>query len=191
MSRTLCYARDSSCPTSPWRGGVKASITKSLALFNIPTESVVLTPGEIDRRVFQYSRALDHINLELYHQYDDDVAAALTNIRNAMLWEFIDSKGPRRGVASDGSPIPISVIANPLVTPYFSHIYPTKEDEDRCDNASSNRDDCVALANNGWVWGGGLEMTCETYLRRELVVWGDCVKLRYVFRICAVVGCII
>jgi glycogen debranching enzyme len=49
----------------------------------------------------------------------------------------------------------------------------------------------VAYANNGFIWGGnpsvdfgmpgpmGVADPSCAYFRRELVIWGDCVKLRY------------
>ena len=41
-----------------------------------------------------------------------------------------------------------------------------------------------ALANNGWIWGGNplvdfASNKSKAYIRREVIVWGDCVKLRY------------
>lgn len=42
----------------------------------------------------------------------------------------------------------------------------------------------LALANNGWIWDADplLDFASpgsRTYIRRDLIVWGDCVKLRY------------
>jgi hypothetical protein len=42
----------------------------------------------------------------------------------------------------------------------------------------------LAVANNGWIWANNpLEdfagPKSRAYLRREVIVWGDCVKLRY------------
>ncbi|RUS12453.1 glucanotransferase domain of glycogen debranching enzyme-domain-containing protein [Endogone sp. FLAS-F59071] len=42
----------------------------------------------------------------------------------------------------------------------------------------------LALANNGWIWNANLLQdfagpTSTAYLRRDVIVWGDCIKLRY------------
>jgi glycogen debranching enzyme len=44
--------------------------------------------------------------------------------------------------------------------------------------------DLQALANNGWIWNADplLDFASpgsRTYMRRDLIVWGDCVKLQF------------
>jgi glycogen debranching enzyme len=41
-----------------------------------------------------------------------------------------------------------------------------------------------SLANNGWIWNANplknfAELPSKSYFRREVIVWSDCVKLRY------------
>lgn len=66
-------------------------------------------------------------------------------------------------------------LSNPLVETYFT----------RLEQANSKHPPgSLQLANNGWIWnadplvdfaGAG----SSAYLRREVIIWGDCVKLRY------------
>lgn len=66
------------------------------------------------------------------------------------------------------------MIRNPLVEPYFTRLSP-----------HSQVDPLVySLANNGWIWNADPLQNfalppSKAYLRREVIVWGDCVKLRY------------
>jgi glycogen debranching enzyme len=60
------------------------------------------------------------------------------------------------------------------VEPYFTRLSP-----------EPNADPLVySLANNGWIWDADplqnfALLPSKAYLRREVIVWGDCVKLRY------------
>lgn len=61
-----------------------------------------------------------------------------------------------------------------MVEPYFTRIYP-HYDKDPLK---------YSLANNGWIWNADplqnfALLPSKAYLRREVIVWGDCVKLRY------------
>lgn len=61
----------------------------------------------------------------------------------------------------------------PLVETYFTRLKTDKYDS----RARS-------VANNGWIWDAdplkNFAMSpSKSYLRREVIVWGDCVKLRY------------
>jgi len=61
----------------------------------------------------------------------------------------------------------------PLVEPYFTRLPEAKADPLK-----------YSLANNGWIWNADPLKNfalppSKAYLRREVIVWGDCVKLRY------------
>jgi glycogen debranching enzyme len=66
---------------------------------------------------------------------------------------------------------------NPLVELYFTRLPKNK-------TTSSHPPTSLALANNGWIWAADAltnfaEYPSKAYLRRQVIVWGDCVKLRY------------
>ena len=60
----------------------------------------------------------------------------------------------------------------------LAEIYFTRLETDKHDKSA------LALANNGWIWNADPLANfalppSKSYLRREVIVWGDCVKLRY------------
>ncbi|CCE64830.1 hypothetical protein TPHA_0I03290 [Tetrapisispora phaffii CBS 4417] len=106
---------------------------------------------------------LDEINLPLYRIYDDDVNEILEQLFNRIKYLRISDDGPKLGVITNKSP---------LTEPYFTRF------------VGENDGIEYALANNGWIWNGNplidfASKNSKAYLRREVIVWGDCVKLRY------------
>lgn len=105
---------------------------------------------------------LDEINLPLYKQYDTDNNEILENLYNRINYQRLDPDGPQLGEVT---------VNSPLTEPYFTRF-----------RGTDGKD--WALANNGWIWGGNplvdfASSQSRCYLRREVIVWGDCVKLRY------------
>jgi glycogen debranching enzyme len=67
--------------------------------------------------------------------------------------------------------------SNPLVDTYFTRL-PHNE------VTRNLHPDEMCLANNGWIWNADPLQNfagpgSKAYLRREVIAWGDCVKLRY------------
>jgi len=111
---------------------------------------------------------LDDANLPLYKEYDDEVAEILQQLFNRIKYVRLDDNGPKLG--------PINA-DNPLIESYFTRL-------PRNEKTSNHQDGDLALVNNGWVWAGNALVDnagpeSRVYLRREVIVWGDCVKLRY------------
>ncbi|ODQ64254.1 glycogen debranching enzyme [Nadsonia fulvescens var. elongata DSM 6958] len=105
---------------------------------------------------------LDEINLPLYREYDSDLTIIIDQLYNRIKYTRLDEHGPRLGPITPESP---------LIETYFSRI--------RTPDGSE-----IALANNGWIWNGNPLVDfagpqSKAYLCREVIIWGDCVKLRY------------
>lgn len=105
---------------------------------------------------------INEINLPLYKVYDDDINEILEQLYNRIKYLRLDQHGPRLGKVT---------MHSPLTEPYFTRFY-------------GNDGIKYALANNGWIWNGNplidfASHQSKCYLRREVIVWGDCVKLRY------------
>lgn len=105
---------------------------------------------------------LNEINLPLYKEYDADVEEILEQLYNRIKYLRIDDHGPKLGKITE---------KNPLTEPYFTRL--TAEDGEE-----------YQLANNGWIWNGDplvdfASDKSKSYLHRAVIIWGDCVKLRY------------
>jgi glycogen debranching enzyme len=114
------------------------------------------------------TRILDEVNLPFYKEYDSDVTGILDQVFNRIKYVRIDEHGPKLGPVTKSSP---------LVETYFTRL-PVNETTKRHDPRS------LALVNNGWIWNADAMKDnagpdSRAYLRREVIVWGDCVKLRY------------
>ncbi|KAK3393446.1 glycogen debranching enzyme [Podospora didyma] len=111
---------------------------------------------------------LDIVNVPFYKEYDAEIAEILQQLFNRIKYVRMDEHGPRLG--------PINW-ENPLIESYFTRL-------PRNERTAKHKKEELALANNGWVWGGNALVDnagpdSRVYLRREVIVWGDCTKLRY------------
>lgn len=111
---------------------------------------------------------LDVVNVEYYKEYDAESAVILDQLFNRIKYCRLDEHGPKMGVIGADSP---------LIESYFTRL-PAN------DKTAKHKKEDLALVNNGWVWGGNALVDnagpeSRVYLRREVIVWGDCVKLRY------------
>ncbi|KAH9945728.1 glycoside hydrolase family 13 protein [Amylocystis lapponica] len=110
-------------------------------------------------------RIVDVLNIPLYEEWKTDTQVAVDNIKNRLVYTRLDEHGPKMGAISEKSP---------LVETYFT----------RLTNGTKSDPRKYSLANNGWIWNADPLANfalppSKAYLRREVIVWGDCVKLRY------------
>jgi len=110
-------------------------------------------------------KVVDVLNVPLYREWEKDTSVAISNVRNRLKYTRLDAHGPKMGEITD---------KNPLVELYFTRLA-----------AGADADPLLySLANNGWIWDADplqnfALLPSKAYLRREVIVWGDCVKLRY------------
>ncbi|KAH0534193.1 hypothetical protein FGG08_007219 [Glutinoglossum americanum] len=115
-----------------------------------------------------YSRILDEVNLPYYKEYDAESSEIQEQIFNRVKYMRLDDHGPKVGAITE---------QNPLVESYFTRL-PVNAKTEKHDPRS------LSLVNNGWIWNADAMVDhagpgSRAYLRREVIVWGDCVKLRY------------
>lgn len=114
------------------------------------------------------TKVLDEVNLPNYKEYDVDCSEILEQLYNRISYQRLDPNGPKYG--------PISK-SHPLAEIYFTRLPQNK-------TTAKHPPGALFLVNNGWVWNANaLEdfagPKSRAYLRREVISWGDCVKLRY------------
>ncbi|KAJ1730889.1 bifunctional 4-alpha-glucanotransferase/amylo-alpha-1,6-glucosidase [Coemansia biformis] len=128
---------------------------------------VLIGGGSKNDALEQLRRLLNLLNVPCYHEYDADVRTITRNISERVKYERLNSDSWKFGKPVDDD--------YKIVDPLFTTIEP---------RAPGVPDDRLHLANNGWVWGGSpldnfAGPQSKAYLLREVIVWGDCVKLNY------------
>jgi len=113
-------------------------------------------------------QAMDAINVQFYDEYDEECKIIMQELFNRMKYLRCDEDGPRQGPVGPD---------NPLIETYFTRL-------PRNEKTAGFEDGELVLVNNGWVWGGNALVDnagpqTRVYLRRQVISWGDCVKLRY------------
>ncbi|KAL4884419.1 hypothetical protein BJY04DRAFT_182448 [Aspergillus karnatakaensis] len=113
-------------------------------------------------------KLLDTVNVPFYEEYNSDLSIIIDQLFNRIKYLRIDAHGPKLGPVTS---------ENPLIESYFTRL-PLNE------VTKKHSSKALALANNGWIWNADAMRDnagpdSRAYLRREVIVWGDCVKLRY------------
>lgn len=105
-----------------------------------------------------------------------DLLQAADNVISTINYERLADDGPKKKDVNKFSP---------LVTGYFLHDFADtsvkQEEKDYVNNPENGQ---YIMAFNGWVMGDDplrnfAEYPSKTFFRRELICWGDCVKLNY------------
>ncbi|KAM8838506.1 glycogen debranching enzyme isoform 2-T4 [Synchiropus picturatus] len=118
---------------------------------------------------------LNELNKEQHHIVHQHQEQAVNCIIGNVVYERLAEHGPKLGPVSR---------KNPLVTRYFTFPYKDMTLEQEMLFLNDPDKMCHFLAHNGWVMGDDplrnfAEPGSNVYLRRELICWGDSVKLRY------------
>ncbi|XP_072500200.1 glycogen debranching enzyme isoform X2 [Notamacropus eugenii] len=132
-------------------------------------------PAAIDECCNWFRKRIEELNAERLRQMNYHQEQAVNCILGNVFYERLAGHGPKLGPVTR---------KHPLVTRYFT--FPFGEMTLAEEETFINRPDksCFFMAHNGWVMGDDplrnfAEPGSEVYLRRELICWGDSVKLRY------------
>lgn len=151
------------------RFSVRMNITLVAAYYYAQLEEYRLALSECERSLIlsrvlsEYRSQLDALNYGRYQCYDAKIQQILHNIGNRLIYERVAEHGPKFG--------PINQ-EHPLMATYFTRVQCAQTGE------------LIAFANNGWIWNADplvnfAEATSDAYFTRDVIIWGDCVKLRY------------
>ncbi|OAC97710.1 glycoside hydrolase family 133 protein [Mucor lusitanicus CBS 277.49] len=137
-----------------------------LLAFNNISSLDQVSEDRVDALAESFQGLLNDYNLPLYEEYDMECKVALDNIKGRLLFTRLAENGPKLGSITK---------SNPVIETYFTRL----EDKSKKHPAGS-----MMLANNGWIWNADPLVDfagpgSTAYLRREVIIWGDCVKLRY------------
>lgn len=137
----------------------KLDTSKLLGILLALVDKLEVRFDQISQKAIQI---VDEINVDLYAAFNDDMLSVKNQLRDRIRFLRLADNGPKLGPITKD---------NKLTEAYFT----TFEDK---------KGKKWALANNGWIWGGNplvdFASSCsKAYIRREVIVWCDCVKLRY------------
>ncbi|XP_038574852.1 glycogen debranching enzyme isoform X2 [Micropterus salmoides] len=133
------------------------------------------SPQHIEECCGWLRQKLNELNEEQHHIVHQHQEQAANCIVGNVVYERLADHGPKLGPVSR---------KNPLATRYFTYPYQDLTLEHEMQLLDQPDKMCHFLAHNGWVMGDDplrnfAEPGSNVYLRRELVCWGDSVKLRY------------
>lgn len=111
---------------------------------------------------------LNELNGPYYKTYDTDIEVIQQQIHDRVRYLRLDDNGPKLGAIGTESA---------FIESYFTRL-PSNSATKKHNPRS------LFLVNNGWIWAANAMKDhagpdSRAYLRREVIVWGDCVKLRY------------
>ncbi|XP_071505921.1 glycogen debranching enzyme-like [Diadema antillarum] len=156
------------------RLGSTIDMNKAMANFNTDRPGAPDQESRIEQCCEELRGHLQRLNSHMAHEMEEDLRHAVNNLVSNVRYHYLEEGGPRlREVTGE----------HPLVKKYFRHHGPDSDIES--EEALMDTDKAPFLmVSNGWVMGDDplknfAESTSKVYLRRELINWGDSIKLRY------------
>lgn len=142
----------------------------ALSLYNVFRIDCFDEDARLRRCAEEFKKQLEALNSEIFQKIQSHLVAAVENCLAGIRYFRVQHDGPR---------IPEVTAKEPLVPRYFTD-YNGIPSEDPVDTPNG----CYIMAHNGWVMNADplsnfASPESNVYLRRELIAWGDSVKLRY------------
>ncbi|XP_074640295.1 glycogen debranching enzyme-like [Tubulanus polymorphus] len=157
------------------RLGCTIDMELALKMYNRPIPGIINEEQRLDHCCKQLQTQLEILNHHCYEEIMEHLQKAVDNILANARYRFLDSHGLRLGTVTKKTPI---------MWQYFYH--PEEDDVgiEEEEKLMYTEKGASRFAYNGWVMNDDplrnfAEPGSNIYLRRELIVWGDSVKLRY------------
>lgn len=164
------------------RNQSSVNIDQALHLFNTDrtcqgdfaaSPNVMNRAERVDKCCEALNMHLHHLNRQKEAEVGDHVCVAIENFIANARYRFVADHGPRLGKVTK---------EEPLMHGYFSVPASHDGNVEKAQEAMEREPEKV-MAVNGWVMGDdplrNFAEGSNVYLRRELIPWGDSVKLRY------------
>lgn len=151
------------------RYGSHVDIEAAVRQFYLATDRNKLNACKAFEETLQWLNKIQHETVQGY------LNIAIQNIINTVVYERLSAEGPKIKTIDE---------CHPLVTRYFYHPFGNSSIDVDESNISDISKSQRIMAHNGWVMGQDAlknfaEYPSMVYLKRELVAWGDSIKLRY------------
>ncbi|CAK9831681.1 Glycogen debranching enzyme [Anthophora retusa] len=155
---------------------LKATINMQLALqkYNIYRADSFDEETRLKRCAEDLRQKLQELNNVIINEIQNHLNAAVENTIAGIRYFRVQPDGPKLKEISE---------RNPLVPRYFTDYGAPQTLAEREATMYSDTG-CYLMAHNGWVMNGDplknfADPDSNVYIRRELIAWGDSVKLRY------------
>lgn len=160
------------------RKGVHINLDQALKIYNVFRRDCFDEDTRIRKCSESFRNALDDYNKKVKAELDGLMNYAVDNALSGVRYERVQHDGPKFRTIDVG---------HPVFTPYFTHTgaeHATLEEAERMIFGNEGK---FLMAHNGWVMGHDSlidfarrqEGIGNVYLKREIIAWGDSVKLRY------------
>lgn len=159
---------------------LKATVDMDLALrlYNIYRVDCFDEETRLKRCSEEFKKKLEELNKNIHDEIQGHLMAAIDNVIAGVRYFRVQDDGPKLKDISE---------KNPLVSRYFTDYGKPKTLADY-ETLLFSSDGKYVMAHNGWVMNADplrnfAASDSNVYIRRELIAWGDSVKLRYVKKV--------
>ena len=153
-------------------------MNNALQLYNVFRPDCFDEDTRIRKCSESFRKVLEDYNNKVKSELDGIMVYAIDNALAGVRYERVQDDGPHFQVID---------ISHPVFVPYFTHAGTTGKSLSEIEDMMYEDAGKFFMAHNGWVMGHdplkdfaiAQPGVGNVYLKRELIAWGDSVKLRY------------